>query len=330
MKKRTAEIWLVSALAVLSSCVTGLAAETTRVAYPSAAVNFVPLWVAKEAGFLKKENLPIELVSIRSSPIAMTALLSGEVDVVVGGANPGIAIQLQGYKDITLFGGLINTFLFSICALPAIEDISQLKGKRLGVTRFGGSNDFAGRYYLRQRGLDPNKDVTLIQVGSQEDILRALLSKNLDAAVLGYPAVFIAKKNGLRELADLTRSGLRYQLNGFVAKKSFLAERHSLVTRYFKVIAESIHFLHTRPKEGMEIMRRYARIDDPEILKASYDLHLRLFPKMPELHPEDLKLVLEEIAVSNPKAKGADPAAFMDDRIVRELAKSGLVEQLYR
>lgn len=328
MKKQSGT-WVACALVVLSCCAVS-AAETTRVAYPSAAVNFVPLWVAKEAGFLKKENLRIELVSIRSSPIAMAALLSGELDMVVGGANPAIALQLQGYKDITLFGGLINTFLFSICSLPGIEDVSQLKGKKLGVTRFGGSNDFAGRYYLRQRGLDPNKDVTLIQVGSQEDILRALLSKNLDAAVLGYPAVFIAKKNGLRELADLTRSGLRYQLNGFVAKKSFLAERHSLVTRYFKVIAESIHFLHTRPKEGMEIMRRYARIDDPEILKASYDLHLRLFPKMPELHPEDLKLVLEEIAVSNPKAKGADPAAFMDDRIVRELAKSGFVEQLYR
>jgi len=329
MRRSPAVIWLACAYAVCL-CAPVYAGETMRVAYPSAAVAFVPLWVAKEAGFLKKENLPIELVSIRSSPIAMAALLSGELDMIVGGVNPAIAMQLQGYKDITLFGGLINTFLFSICSLPGIEDVSQLRGKRLGVTRFGGSNDFAGRYYLRQRGLDPNKDVTLIQVGSQEDILRALLSKNLDAAVLGYPAVFIAKKNGLRELADLTRSGLRYQLTGFVAKKSFLAEKHMLVMRYFKVIAQAIHFLHTRPKDGMDILRRYARIDDPEILKASYDLHVGLFPRMPELRPEDLKLVLEEIALTNPKAKGADPAAFMDDRIVREVARSGFVEQLYR
>ena len=311
-------------------CAIVFAGETTRVAYPSAAVNFVPLWAAKEAGFLKKDNLPIELVSIRSSPIAMAALLSGEIDVVVGGANPGIAMQLQGYKDLTLFGGLINTFLFSICSLPGIEDVSQLRGKRLGVTRFGGSNDFAGRYYLRQRGLDPGKDLTLLQVGAQDDLLRALLSRNLDAAVLGYPAVFIAKKNGLRELADLTRSGLRYQLNAFVAKRSFLAEKRSLMARFFKVMAESIHFLNTRPKDGMEIMRRYARIDDPEILKASYDLHVGLFPRMPELRPEDLKLVIEEIALTNPKAKGADPAEFMDDRVVRDLAKSGFVEQLYK
>ena len=195
---------------------------------------FVPLWAAADAGFFKKQNLSVELVSIRSSPVAMSALLSGEVDVVVGGANPSIALQLQGYKDVAIFAGLINRFLFSIYSQPGIDQLSQLKGKRLGVTRFGGSNDFAGRYYLRQRGLDPTKDLTMIQIGSQDDILRALLAKNLDAAVLGYPAVYIAKKSGLRELADLTQSGLRYQLTAFVAKRSFLAEKQALMARVLR------------------------------------------------------------------------------------------------
>src|SRR4051794_40591766 len=139
--KKHSPILLACALAILSCCAAVSAGEAMRVAYPSAAVNFIPLWAAREAGFLKRANLPVELISIRSSPIAMAALVAGEIDVVVGGANPGITMQLQGYKDITLFGGLINTFLFSICSLPGIEDISQLKGKRLGVTRFGGSND---------------------------------------------------------------------------------------------------------------------------------------------------------------------------------------------
>lgn len=301
-----------------------------RVAYPSAAASFIPLWAAHDARFFKKENLPVELLAIRSSPIAMAALLSGEIDVVVGGANPAISMQLQGYKDIALFGGLFNTFLFSICSLPAIEDLEQLRGKRLGVTRFGGSNDFAGRYFLRQRGIDPNRDLTLIQVGTQDDLLRALLAKNLDAAVMGYPAVLIAKKNGLREIADLTRAGLRYQLTAFVAKKSFLAEKHGLMVRFFRALTESIHFLRTRPKDGMAITKRYLRIGDDEILQAVYDLHVKLLPKLPEIQPEDLKLVLEEIALTNPKAKGADPAAFIDDRVLREVAKSGFAEQLYR
>lgn len=309
---------------------TASAAETVRIAYPSAAVVFVPLWAAADGGFFKKQNLSVELVSIRSSPIAMTALLAGEVDVVVGGANPSIALQLQGYKDIAIFAGLINRFLFSIYSQPGIEQLPQLKGKRLGVTRFGGSNDFAGRYYLRQRGLDPTKDLTMIQIGSQDDILRALLAKNLDAAVLGYPAVYVAKKSGLRELVDLTQSGLRYQLTAFVAKRSFLGEKPALMERLLKALAESIYFLRTRPKEGIAITKRYVRIDDPDILAAAYELHVKLFPRLPEIQPEDLKLVIEEIAAANPKAKGIDPAVFIDDRISTEVQRSGIADQLYR
>ena len=307
-----------------------VSAETLRIAYPSAAVVFLPLWAALDAGFFKKQNLVVELVSIRSSPIAMTALLAGEVDVIVGGANPSIALQLQGYKDVAIFAGLINRFLFSIYSQPGIEQLAQLKGKRLGVTRFGGSNDFAGRYFLRQRGIDPTKDLTMIQVGSQDDIFRALLAKNLDAGVLGYPAVYVAKKNGLRELADLSQSGLRYQLTAFVAKRSFLAEKQALMTRVFRALAESIYFLRTQPKEGMAITKRYVRIDDPNILAAAYDFHVKLFPRLPEIQPEDLKLVIEEIAATNPKARGVDPAFFIDDRIAMEVQRSGFVDQLYR
>jgi ABC-type nitrate/sulfonate/bicarbonate transport system substrate-binding protein len=305
-------------------------AQTVRVAYPSNAVVFLPLWTAADAGFFAKRNVSVELVAIRSSPVAMTALLSGEVDIVVGGANPGIALQLQGYKDVAIFAGLINRFLFSIYSQPGIEELSQLRGKRLGVTRFGGSNDFAARYYLRQRGIDPIRELTLIQIGSQDDILRALLAKNLDAAVLGYPSVYVAKKQGLRELADLTRSGLRYQLTAFVAKRSFLAERQLLMTGMFKALAESIHFLRTRPKEGMAITKRHARIDDPEILASAYDLHVKLYPRLPEIEAEDLKLVLEEIALTNAKARDAEPAVFIDDRVGRELSRSGFADQLYR
>ena len=127
--------------------------------------------------------------------------------------------------------------------------------------------------------------------------------------------MYVAKKSGLRELADLTQSGLRYQLTAFVAKRSFLAEKQALMARVFKALAESIHFLRTRPKEGMAITKRYARIDDPEILAAAYDLHVKLYRRFPEIQAEDLKLVLEEIALTNPKARDTDPAVFIDDRV---------------
>jgi ABC-type nitrate/sulfonate/bicarbonate transport system substrate-binding protein len=139
-----------------------------------------------------------------------------------------------------------------------------------------------------------------------------------------------AKKLGLRELADLSDMGARYALAAFLAKRSFLSANHEMMVRYMKALVESIHYLKTRPKEGMEIFKRYTRVDAPDILKPAYDIHIKLFPRVPEIFPEDLRLVLEEVALTNPKAASANPASFIDDRAAKEVVKSGFVEQLYR
>jgi hypothetical protein len=97
-----------------------------------------------------------------------------------------------------------------------------------------------------------------------------------------------------------------------------------------KTLVEAIHYVKIHPKEGMEILRRYTRIDAPDIIKPTYDLHVKLFPKVPEIFPEDLKLVLEEVALTNPKAKDANPASFIDVRAAKEIIASGFVEQIHR
>lgn len=97
-----------------------------------------------------------------------------------------------------------------------------------------------------------------------------------------------------------------------------------------KTLVEAIHFLKMRPKEGMEILKRYTRVDALDILKPAYDIHIKLFPRVPEIFPEDLKLVLEEVAMTTPKAKGANPTSFIDGRAAKEVLNSGFAEQLYR
>jgi ABC-type nitrate/sulfonate/bicarbonate transport system substrate-binding protein len=161
------------------------------------------------------------------------------------------------------------------------------------------------------------------------DIVISVLTGAIESGVIGIPQNFLAKKQGLRELADLTESG-RYALAAFVAKRSFLAENHDRVVRFMKALVESIHYLKTRPKAGMEILKRYTRIDAPDILKPAYDLHIKLFPRVPEIFPDDLKLVLEEVAMTVPKAKGANPASFIDSRAAKEVIASGFADQLYR
>ena len=257
-------------------------------------------------------------------------MVSGYLDILAGGGSSGVTSQLQGYTDMALFANIIQTFLFSVMTQPSITNVSQLRGKRMGVTRFGGTLDFAARYYLKRYGMEAGKDVSFLQIGAMPDIAVAVASGAIESGVVGIPQNFLAKKQGLRELADLSEIDARYALAGFLAKRSFLSENHDSMVRFMKTLVEATYYVKTRPKEGMEILKRYTRIDAPDIIKPTYDLHVKLFPKIPEIFPEDLKLVLEEVALTNPKARGANPASFIDGRAAKEVIASGFVEQIYR
>ena len=321
---------LVTFLVAFISGVSLSAERPLRVAYPAPAGVFLPLWAAQDAGIFKKHGLPVELIAVGSSTRGIAALVSGYLDVLAGGGTGGVTAQLQGYTDMALFANVIQTFMFSVISQPSISDASQLRGKRMGVTRFGGTLDFVARQYAKRHGLEPGKDITFVQIGAMPDIAVAVATGAIESGVVGIPQNFLAKKQGLRELADLTESGARYALAAFLAKRSFLSENHELAVRLMKTLVEAIYFLKTRPKEGMEIFKRYTRIDAPDILKPAYDLHVKLFPKVPEIYPEDLKLVLEEVALTNPKARNANPASFIDGSIAKDVMASGFVEQLYR
>jgi NitT/TauT family transport system substrate-binding protein len=301
-----------------------------RVAYPAPAGAFLPLWAAQDAGIFKKHGLQVELIAVGSSTRGIAAIVSGDLDILAGGGSSGVTSQLQGYSDMALFANVIQSFLFSVMVQPSITEVAQLRGKRMGVTRFGGTLDFVARQYVKRQGMEPGKDVTFVQIGAMPDIVVSVLTGAIESGVIGIPQNFLAKKQGLRELADLSESGSRYAIAAYVAKRSFLAENHERVVRFIKAQVEAIHYLKTRPKEGMEILKRYTRIHAPEVLKPAYDLHTKLFPRVPEIFPEDLKLVLEEVAMTVPKAKGANPASFIDGRAVKDVIASGFVEQLYR
>jgi NitT/TauT family transport system substrate-binding protein len=330
LKKFKLTTLVFSIIIALGDAAASSAERPLRVAYPAPAGAFLPLWAAQDAGIFKKHGLPVELIAVGSSTRGIASMISGDIDILAGGGSSGITAQLQGYTDLALFGNVIQTFLFSVMVQPSITNVSQLRGKKMGVTRFGGTLDFAARYYLKRNGLDPVKEVSFVQIGAMPDIAVAVVSGAIESGVIGIPQNFQAKKLGLRELADLSDMGARYALAAIVAKRSFLSGNQDLVVRFMKTQVEAIHFLKTRPKEGMEIFKRYTRVDQPDILKPAYDIHIKLFPRVPEIFPEDLKLVLEEIALTNAKAAGANPASFIDGRAAKDVIASGFAEQLYR
>jgi ABC-type nitrate/sulfonate/bicarbonate transport system substrate-binding protein len=322
---------LVVLISFVSAQAQGAAFAPLRVAYPAPTASFLPLWAAHDAGFFKKNNLAVELIQVGSSTRGMAALLANQIDVLAGGGTGGIIAQLQGYTDLAIFGTNVHTWVFSVYSIPAIKEVAQLRGKKLAVTRFGGTMDFAARHFLRGQGFEPGKDVVLIQIGSAADIVPAMANGLVESGVMSVPYLFIARRLGLRELADLSQTGVRYAQAALVAKRSFLKDKRDIVGQFIRAMVEATHYLKTRPAEGMRILGRYTRTDDAEILKQAYDYHVhRLLSPVPEIRPDDIKLLLEEAALTNPKAKGANPQDFIDEGPVREVVRSGLVDQLYR
>ncbi len=300
-----------------------------RVAVPAPAAVYLPLWVAKDAGFFKKHQLDVELVYVGSSPVALAALLGDEIDIQ-SGTRVAVAAYLQGLRDVTIFAALDYALPFAIYARPPIKDVMELRGKRFGVTRIGGDLDFATRYYLNLVGLNP-KDVNFFQVGSVPDIVNALRRDSIDAATVSIPFNHVAKKEGFNELADLTRiSGLRYALTSFSAKKKLLIVEKERMDGWVKAVIEAIRYTKTFRDESLKILARYTRINDPVILRAAYGQYVDLWPKIPEVKPKDLNLVLEQLGQTNPQALKINPADLIYGSLIENLVQSGFIEQVYR
>jgi NitT/TauT family transport system substrate-binding protein len=311
--------------------IAGATPASLRVAYPAPTASFLPLWAAHDTGFFKKNNLSVEVIQVGSSTRGMAALLANQIDVLAGGGTGGIIAQLQGFTDLAIFGTNVHTWVFSVYSIPTITEASQLRGKKLAVTRFGGTMDFAARHFLKSQGFEPGKDVVLIQIGSAADIVPAMASGLVESGVMSVPYLFAARRLGFRELADLSQSGIRYAQAALVAKKSFLKERREIIGQFIKSLVQATHYLKTRPLDGMRVLGKYTRTDDDDILKQAYHYHVdRLLSRVPEIRPEDVKLLLEEAALTHPKARGAKPEDFIDEGPVREVIRAGFVDSLYR
>ena len=304
--------------------------KTLRVSYPAPATVYLPLWVASDAGLFKKNGVEVELVHVGSSPIAMAAYLAGEIDILGGGGSAGPNAYLRGQRDLVFFGAMNNKFVFSIYAHPSVSTVAGVRSKRIGVTRFGGTMDFATRHFLRQNGFDPGREVTMVQVGRVPDILSGLIAGSLDVGTMAFPYDIKAKEGGYRELADLSQSGARYASSSFLARRQFLVQNKARAEGFVRAIIEGRTFGFCKLLADRNTYRILCRMSDMKVLAQTYDYHSRvIWPRVPEILPEDLKLVLEELAEANPKAREIDPAELIYGSIVKDVVASGFVEKLY-
>lgn len=281
-------------------------------------------WIAQEAGLFKKYDLDFRLVFIPSSPIATAATLNGDAEIGVTGAVGNVRAYVQGFTDLVFIGGVKNFLTHSVLGKPEIKRVEDLKGKKVGVGRFGGNTHYFVIQALRRFGMDAGKDIQTIQTGGGPETLAALISGNIDAAGLVAPGDAAAASRGYRYVINGLELRIPYGATQLVTLRSVINKRGPVIGRFMRVMAESAQILHTDKNFTYKVLGKYLRITDTKILDSAYQTEIPALERRLEIADAALQASLDEIAPSDPRAKAIKPQDMIDRRYLIELEKGGV------
>jgi NitT/TauT family transport system substrate-binding protein len=317
-----------SLILTLVSFSTGVFAQPIKFGYAALNAGQVAPWIAKEAGYLSKYGIEADLIYI-PAVAATQALIAGEIQLAqVTGVSTAGAI-LAG-ADVRIIASVQNKLAGTIYARPEITSPEQLKGKNLGISRFGALSDTAVSIFLQRFGLKRNTDVAVVQMGGLPEIVTALERGGIQAGFANPPQTSRAKKLGMRELFDLNALGVELQQTCVTVTTKYLRERRPVVKSFIQAYAEGLHRFITDRDFSVRVMKKYLRIDDREILDDAYKFYSEKLEKIPYPTLKGIKFIIDEMAERNPQAKKASPESFVDLSVLQELEQSGFFAQLWK
>jgi ABC-type nitrate/sulfonate/bicarbonate transport system substrate-binding protein len=258
--------------------------------------------VAKNAGILKQNQLDVEVIFIAGGTLSMQALIGKSLDFLCTGGTPFILAYLEGARG-KIIGGVNNRLPYGFVTRASITSPAQLKGKRIGISRFGSTDDFAVKLALAQFGLNPKSDVSITQVGGAATRLTALQAGNIDAAVLTLGLVQIAQKSGLNLLLDFIEKNIEYQQVALIARDDILKTRADVVRRLMRSYLTGIRYYKTQKEVTIRKIMQFLRTNDRQIAEFDYAQRARALPDDGKPTVKGMQLALDDIAKDNPKAK---------------------------
>ena len=322
--------FLISLLPLLAAGAQGQEkADKMIVGYSAQAGAYAPIWITKEAGLFRKNGLDVNLVFIPGGPTAAAAMVAGEVQAMAM-AGPAIVTSNLADSDLVMTAGIVNTFAFQLVTVKSITTANQLRGKRIGINRFGAAPDVAARYALNHLKIDP-RDVTILQLGEQSTRLEAMKAGQLDAAILLPPITTMAQKDGMNILLDMSELGGEFLITGMASSQKFLTQNKPAAARLMRALIEGIHYFKTQRRESEKIIARYMRMDNGAALAATWEYFAaKIVPRKPYPSVKGVKALLDLAAKDRPEAAKAAPERFINTTLLRELDDSGYIDGLYR
>lgn len=314
-----------SQAAPASAAASAQAATKLVVSYGELVPQSVPEFLAKDAGIFQQHGLDADLRLIVSSA-EIAALVSGETKIASAG-GPIVLSAVAGGADLVVTAAIAGLSPFALYTQPSINSVADLKGKNVGISRFGSPSDIAMRIALRKNHLDPDKDVRFVELGSTQARTAALIQKTIDGGMANPLEAQQLIKAGLHAVYDATKDKQPSAQSVVVAKRDWVNSHRDVMQRYVDAITQAIARTNQDKPLALATMKKWFKSDDEALMASVYDTYSSsgLWPAAPYATPEMFADAKEVIVAADPKMKDFDVAKILDSSFVKSAEERGLV-----
>ncbi len=306
----------------------GASSRQLNVSYGAISGSMAPIWMAKEARFFEKQGLDLNLVYIPGGPRSVMSLLGGSVQFINHSAIPSLGAYLRG-ADTVLVGSPLNRLDHSLVVQPDIARVEELRGKTVGISSLGSLTDIVLREGLRLHGLS-ERDVTIFPAGDLGARLSALRTKKIHGALVSGVQFMAASKGGFKQLIDFSKLPILVAASGILSRRSYVLGDADTTLRFLKAWIEAIYFIKAKREVTLEVLRKYTRTEDPEVLDWIYNRYGSELSEKALPTVEVVQSMLRLVSHTSPEAQNANPDGFIEARFVKEIEKTGFFEEMSR
>ncbi len=284
----------------------------------------LPMWYAAEKGIFAKNGLDVELQYTASST-GVAALISGKTQLFQGGGSETLSADVQG-GSLVVVGNIVPIYPYVFMVPASIKTVADLKGKKVGASKEGSTSDIATRAGLMKEGLDPDKDVTMVYVGSSSARTAALFSGAIEGGLDQPPGSLQLQAKGLHVLFNEVDQKLPVVNNGIVVDRSYLTAHRDVIQRYVDSIVQAIAALRKDKEGGAAVLTKQMKITDPQIAAATYDFSMKIFPDYPHITKEAFGDAVKVLSKKTPKVADFDLTKIIDDSLIKSASDRGLAK----
>jgi len=303
-------------LAVANLPVPTLGADKVKFALPGNSMGYLPLFVAVHRGFFKDEGIDIELPRLIPA-MAQKALMSGDVQYH-GLADSGLRLAARGAPIKAIFYGADRP-MYYLVAQKEIRSVAELKGKRVGVSQFGGTSDLAARLVLKHFGVEPERDALIIQIGSEGTRIAALRVGSVAAIIVPVPAVVLLKRDGFNEIS-FVGDVVEFASNGYSTTDQRIKEHPQEVKKVLRAMYRGLRFAKENPEGTIGVIQKEWKVE-PEIAKESYTAIVKALNDDGIIGEKQLKMHFDIIRKTEKNIGEIPVEKVVDFRLLREVRR---------